>query len=366
MEQAVTYLFLVSFIIQLLYYFLIYRNVLRRDEEHENTGLLPPLTVIISAKNEAENLRNFLPLILNQSYSEFELIVVNDASTDGTKNILSEFQSSYNNLQVIEIKEEYSKGKKNALTKAVAAAKYEYLVFTDADCYPVSENWLKTIARLYSENIEIVLGYGAYKKQKGFLNKLIRFETLFNAMQYMSFAISGFPYMGVGRNLSYKKSVWIKNGGFLKHKNILSGDDDLFVNAAATKKNIKILTDAGSKTVSIPKNKFKDYLKQKKRHLSTGNYYKQIYKLLLGTEVFSRFLFYVGVIILLCIQKLVLTVILLYLMRIMIIFIFLKKFSDKINDKQNLFFISIFDILIPMLNLFVFTGTLFDKKIVWK
>ncbi len=366
MEQAVTYLFLISFIIQLLFYFLIYKKVLKKHKVKENTGLLPPLTVIISAKNEAENLRNFLPLILNQSYPEFELIVVNDVSTDGAKNILSELQSSYNNLQVLEIEGEHSKGKKNAVTKAVSAAKYEYLVFTDADCYPISENWLKKIASAYSENTEIIIGYGAYQKQKGLLNKLIRFETLFNAMQYMSFAIFGFPYMGVGRNLSYNKSVWIKNGGFLKHKNILSGDDDLFVNAAATKKNIKILTDSESKTVSIPKNKFRDYLKQKKRHLSTGKYYKQIHKSLLGTEVFSRFVFYVGLIFLISIKKLVLTVMLLYLARIMIIFIFMKKFSDKINDKQNLFFIPIFDILIPLLNFFIFVRTMINKRIVWK
>ncbi len=342
--------------------------MLKRNEVIEKEEKSISLSVIISAKNEARNLQKFLPLILEQNYPNFELIVADDASTDETENILRKFQKTYPNLKVLDIEKENGdvKGKKNALSHAITSAEYNYLVFTDADCYPDSENWLRKIIGSYSENTEIVIGFGTYEKRKGFLNKLIRFETLFNAMQYMSYALSGFPYMGVGRNLSYKKTLWLKNKGFSGHEHILSGDDDLFINAAANKKNIAILTDPESKTISIPKECFKDYVKQKKRHLSTGKYYKIRHKFLLGTEILSRFIFYSGIIIFSVVHKFVLIAIILYVIRIFVLLIFTKIFSDKLKEKQNLFFIPIFDILIPLLNLLIYSGTFFDKKIVWK
>ena len=366
--EIIIYTLSISFVIQFLYYTGIYSRVLITVKNLGNKKDLPPLSVIISTNNEADNVQNFLPLILNQDYNKFELIVVNDRSTDKTQDILNQFQEIYNNLKVIIINElsEKISGKKNALTKAIETAKHEHLIFTDADCYPVSKNWLRTIANSYTKKTEIVIGYGGYEKQKGFLNKIIRFETLFNAMQYMSFALLGFPYMGVGRNLSYKKSLFLQNNGFSTHKKITSGDDDLFINKTANKKNTEVLINNESITISIPKTKFKDYLKQKRRHLSTGKYYKQKHKLLLGTEILSRFFFYIGIIFSLFFQKFNEIALIMYSVKLLSIFIITKSFSGKLKEKHNLFFIPIFDILIPVINLFIYISTLFNNKIEWK
>jgi len=176
------------------------------------------------------------------------------------------------------------------------AAKNELLVFTDADCYPVSNKWLQEISKAYTHKKQIVLGYGGYETKKGLVNKLIRFDTLFIAMQYLGFALSGRPYMGVGRNLSYVKTLFFKGVGFSKHYHLISGDDDLFINDNANKNNTAVVISAESFTRSIPQTSFVNWAKQKKRHLTTGKLYKFGNKFFLSLEPFSRFIFYAGII----------------------------------------------------------------------
>ncbi len=357
----------VSSFVQLCYFFCVYYRILKHQSQFDSEAVLFPVSVIISAKDEAENLQKFLPLILNQNYPEFEVIVVNDRSKNCTGQVLKSLKENFSNLIIADVteKEPGINGKKNALTKGINISNYDYLVFTDADCYPVSENWLKEIVSTYRIDNELIIGYGGYKKQKGFLNKIIRYETLFNAMQYMSFALSGFPYMAVGRNLSYKKDVFVKNNGFKNHLNMMSGDDDLFLNEVGNKIKSTVVCNPESKTVSIPEKNFLSYLKQKKRHLSTGKYYKPVNKLLIGTEILSRFFFYLSLLILIF-YKMFFLVLSVYAIRTIILIIFVKKFSERLKEKINLFFIPIFDILIPIINLFVFSGTFFDKNIRWK
>ncbi len=366
--RVLTSVFIASFIIQLVYYSAVYLRIIFQHKKPIKKENLLPLSVIISAQNEAENLKNFLPLILNQDYPDFEVLVINDNSKDDTRNILSEFISRYDNLTVLDAeKNSFGSGnKKRALTKAISKVKNDLLVFTDADCHPVSNLWLKKIASTYSTDTEIVIAYGAYEIRKSFLNRIIRFETLFNAVQYLSFADLGFPYMAVGRNLSYKKSTFLKTNGFESHKNILSGDDDLFINEVADRKNTKIITDFESKTISIPKHSFKTYLIQKKRHLSAGFKYRFRNKIIIGTEITTRFIFYLFFLIFLIVGTNTEAVILLFFIRTIISVSVIHLIAMKMKEPNNLFFIPIFDILIPLLNLVILAGTVFDKKNIWK
>ncbi len=366
--KILTGIFIASFIIQLAYYLLIYLRILFRNNLSVKNNDLLPVSVIISARNEAENLKKYLPLVLNQDYPDFEIVVINDNSSDNTKEILSEFKSEYKNLTILDAEKNLNgKGnKKRALTQAISKAKYDLLIFTDADCYPVSDIWLKKMVSAYSENTEILIGYGAYEKQNGFLNRIIRFETLFNALQFLSFADLGFPFMAVGRNISYKKSVFFKINGYESHKNILSGDDDLFINEAADATNTKIITDFESKTVSVPKQKFKEYLKQKRRHFSSSSEYRLRNKIIIGTEIISRFIFYLFLFILIIYGAEYETAFIFFFIRMIVSVSVIKLFAVKIKEPNILFFIPIFDILIPVLNLIIFSGAVFDKKIIWK
>jgi len=238
----------------------------------------PPVSVIICAKNEAENLKDFIPSILEQNYTDFEVILVNDASIDDTLEVMESFEKLDPRVRLVDVKniEAFWGKKKYALTLGIKKAKNSALLFTDADCRPESNMWISEMASNFRDNKTIVLGYGGYLKNKGsFLNKLIRYETLLTAIQYFSFAKWGIPYMGVGRNLAYTSQEFYAQNGFATHLHIKSGDDDLFVNQAGTEENTAITFNRASITRSIPKTSFSTWILQKRRHISTANFIKR-------------------------------------------------------------------------------------------
>ncbi len=224
-------------LVQLYFSLFVHLKLARIKVEEIPEKASEPISVIICARNEAKNLLQNLPLILEQNYPDFEVVVVNDRSWDGTKEVLDDFAKNYNNLKIVTVGEgaKFIAGKKFAATMGIKAAAHNWLVFTDADCYPASNNWLMDMQPPDDDAKEIVLGYSPYLKKDGLLNALIRFETFFTAVNYLSFALKGMPYMGVGRNMAYKKSLFFENKGFAAHMHIPSGDDDLFVNANANK-----------------------------------------------------------------------------------------------------------------------------------
>ena len=254
----------------------------------------PPVSVIIAAKNEAENLQRFLPEILEQDYPDFEVIVVDDGSEDYTGQVLESFKKQFSHLRTTYIKPDnhFKHGKKLAVTVGIKAAKNDYFVFTDADCGVSSKNWLKLMSRNFKENT-LVLGFGGYEKQSSFLNKLIRYDTTQIAILYFSKAISEKPYMGVGRNLAYTKSLYEQVKGFSSHYHIPTGDDDLFVNEAADFATTGIETNPDSFTFSVPPKSFKEWRRQKSRHLLGSKFYSLKQKSFLGVESFSRGFFHI-------------------------------------------------------------------------
>ena len=254
-----------------------------------------PVSVIICARDEAAKLATNLPGSLVQNYpSTHEVIVVNHNSQDDTRYLLDEFKKTFKGLHIVNLTQEAIgiPGKKYPLSMGIKEAVHEILLLTDADCVPASEYWIQKMQDGYDEKTEIVLGYGAYNKKPGFLNKLIRFETFHAALQYLSFALAGVPYMGVGRNLSYKKDLFLRNKGFSSINHIPGGDDDLFINMVATAQNTRIVIDPDAFTLSEPKKNFSDWMRQKSRHYTTGKYYKAKNRFLLTLYAVSHFFFY--------------------------------------------------------------------------
>lgn len=297
--NTILVLFCVVFAIHLIFYLFVYSGFAFKRKKHtlENASY-PAVSVVICARNEEEFLKKHLPYVLEQDYPEYEVIVVNDCSTDYSQNVLNELQVKYPRLRSLIIHEDkvYKHSKKLPLTVGIRSAKYEYLVFTDADCYPASNNWLKAMMGSFDDNTEIVLGYGAYGKRKGLTNYLIRMDTFQIGLQYLSLAIAGMPYMGVGRNLAYKKSLFLKQKGFAPYCHIPSGDDDLFINKAATRFNTRIASGPDSVTISEPKENLKEWVRQKRRHVSTARYYKFSSLFILGAITFSQYLFWLTLI----------------------------------------------------------------------
>lgn len=293
--EIIFYLFAAAAAIQVFYYTWFFSRIAFYKPPVKDQSQQHPVSVIVCSRDEDENLARNLPGLLVQQYpTSFEIVAVNDNSVDDSKYILQELKRTFKTLNVVELTHEAKliRGKKYPLSIGIREARHEILLLTDADCVPASEHWITKMQDGYGNGTEIVLGYGAYHKKPGLLNKLIRFETFHTALQFLSYALAGVPYMGVGRNLSYKKDLFLRNKGFSSINHIPSGDDDLFINKVATRKNVSVVIDKESITRSRPKTTWKSWLKQKSRHYTTAKYYKAKHKFLLGLYFITQFLFY--------------------------------------------------------------------------
>ncbi|GAK93812.1 N-acetylglucosaminyltransferase [Nonlabens ulvanivorans] len=277
MEIGIAFIVLAGFVlINIVYYFFLARVGFYKSPQ--NTTSQDAVSVIVCSKNEQDNLKVLVPLLLQQNHPSFEIILINDASIDDTLEVIEQFQELDHRIKKVDVvnNESFWGNKKYALTLGIKKAVNEKLIFIDADCKPSSQSWLQIMADGFTENKSIILGYGAYEKKKySILNALIRYETGLTAIQYMSYALHGNPYMGVGRNLAYTSKQFYDVSGFIDHMKVLGGDDDLFVNQAATRDNTAVIIEPDAFTVSTPpKNTWSTWWTQKRRHINTASHYK--------------------------------------------------------------------------------------------
>ncbi|MCM0371684.1 glycosyltransferase [Bacteroides fragilis] len=355
----------VLLIVQLIYYLGLYNRIhthnlaVGKDEVHFGREL-PPLSVVICARNESENLRRNLPAILKQDYPDLEVIVINDGSTDESEDLLSELEEEYPNLyhSFTPDSARYISRKKLALTLGIKASKYDWLVFTEADCTPVSDKWLRRIARNFTPSTDIVLGYSGYERGKGWLHKRVSFDSLFTSLRYLGFALAGKPYMGIGRNLAYRKELFFKVKGFSTHLNMQRGEDDLFINQIANENNTRVETSPDSVIRMQPVERYKDWKEEKVSYMATARFYKGSQRWLLGLETATRLLFYVA-----CLSGIVFgilsfhwlaagLVLLLWIVRYSAQAYVINKTANEMGDNRSYYFtLLVFDIIRPLQSL---------------
>ena len=362
-------IFSVAAAIQLFYYYFFYLSVFTYKQNVPGKAS-HHVSVIICARNEAENLSNFLPAVLELDYPDYEVIVVNDCSEDNSYVILGKYLMQYPHLKISTVNKDpkFTHNKKFAQFIGIKAAKNEILLFTDADCQPESDKWLEGMTSHFDDKITFVLGYGGYRAEKGLLNKYIRYDSMTIAMQYLGMAIRGIPYMGVGRNLAYRRSAFFANKGFGAHTNLASGDDDLFVNTNASGLNTCVEFSRNTHTRSVPKSTISEWITQKKRHLTTAPYYKLKDKLLLATEPVTRIIFYTAFILLLSFSFFWIFVLAIFVTRLITQIIVFNLVQKRLNEPRLLAYSLIFDIFSPLINSIVYLGN-FGKRSdnnVWK
>jgi hypothetical protein len=255
-------------------------------------GHCPPLSVLVAARNASDNLHQYLPTVLAQEYPVFEVLVVNDDSADNTAAVLETLCARFPHLQVLTLTPKVSPGKKAALQMAIDAARHDWLVFTDADCLPASDQWLRHLAGAMQPGVDIVLGYGPFFPEQTFWGRWVRFEADMAAVTYLSLTQLGMPYMGVGRNVAWRKKLFGDTGGYEAHVHLPGGDDDLMVNAAARRGNTAVVLSPEAFVYSASKSDWTGWLRQKRRHLSAGRAYKPMHQVVLAGLSLSRALFH--------------------------------------------------------------------------
>lgn len=368
--EILLYLFGAVVLIQIIFYAFIFGNFSskKRDKPFVKTSVYP-ISVLICAKNEAENLKKNLPLILSQDYPNFEVVLINDGSTDSTLKVMKRFKKEHDTIKIVDVKsiEAFWGNKKYALTLGIKASTHEHLLFTDADCKPLSNQWIKEMVNHFANDKSIVIGYGAYEKvRKSFLNKLIRFETLLTALQYFSYAKLGQPYMAVGRNLAYTKSLFFQANGFINHMNIKSGDDDLFVNEVATSSNTALCSSENGFTESIAKTTYSDWILQKRRHISTSKHYKTKHKLMLALFYVSQIAFLMLAVVLISSLQFWQIVVGLIVLRYIVVYISLAAAAKKLREKDLIVLIPLLELFLVVSQLSIFIKNLTSKPNHWK
>lgn len=354
--------------VQIFYFLFFFIRVAWYRNKTPKSIPLTPVTVVICAKNEANNLRKNLPLILEQEYPQFEVLVVNDNSEDESRNVLYDLSFRYPHLTVRDLTQESRVllGKKYALTIGLKAAKNEIVILTDADCVPSGKNWLREMRMKFEDNKDIVLGFAPYKKLPGLLNKCIRYETFWSAMQYLSFAMAGMPYMGVGRNLAYRKKLFFSKNVFAKNMNLISGDDDLFINEVATRRNTKVQLSKESFVLSEPKKTWDEWFHQKRRHLTTGKHYRPAHQFFLALLHLSHLVFYLTFILLIVYDTHYQEILGIFGFRYLCMFLIFYPAMKRLNSLDLFLWVPLMDILLNVYYIVMSPSLLKNKTTTWK
>jgi len=348
-------------------YYIVFSKIAFYKPISENKKNTIPVSIIVCAKNEANNLKKNIPLLLGQEFPSFEIILINDCSTDDTLDVMESFEKENDTIKIVDVvpNEAFWANKKYALTLGIKKARYKKMLFIDADCWPNSPYWLATMSSKFKDEKQLVLGYGGYEKRKGLLNKLIRYETLVTAIQYFSYAKAGIPYMGVGRNLGYTSDLYYNVNGFMSHIRIPSGDDDLFVNEAATKENTAVCLEKTGFTTSVAKTTFASWVKQKRRHITTAHLYKGKHKFLLSSFFIFNMLFWVFLTLcyFFCPWMLVTAILIL---RIGIQWVIYGGSASVLNEKNLIYYIPFLDLFLIVFQLVIFITNTVAKPANWK
>ena len=330
---------------------------------------LPGVSVVLCAHNERENLSHYLQALITQDYPTYEVIVVDDGSEDDTREIIERYMVHDDRLHMTFVPYGARVGstKKLALTLAAKAAKYDYLLMTDADCVPENKLWIRAMMNGFADGKDVVLGFSPYFEETGHVNRLVRYDTLFNGLHYMGAAYWGLPYMGVGRNLAYRKSLFFESGGFTHLMTNTAGDDDLFVNHVATSRNTAVVLQRESLVWSVPKRTMREWWQQKRRHLSVSPAYKLSTKIRLVTEPLTRGLFYALVLFILIrygVSLISLAALVLFLLRWILQTAIINTSARRIGTKRfRMATVLWLDITLPLVNLWMLAVPMRSKKI---
>jgi cellulose synthase/poly-beta-1,6-N-acetylglucosamine synthase-like glycosyltransferase len=351
-------LFFTALTIQAFYYLIVFGKLYlyKARPKVENNPIIP-VSVVICARNEAVNLSENLSKILEQKYPQFEVIVVDDASSDSTPQVLKSLKKLHPNLSIhrIEPANKIMEGKKQALALGISKAKHEHILLTDADCKPSGKHWITSMTDAFGDNNTLVLGLAPYYHKNGLLSDLVTYETAMTALQYVSYALWQMPYMGVGRNMAYTKTLFAMSGMAKLHQDIPSGDDDLLVQAAGKYASSAVCINKNSLMWSNAPETWRAWFRQKLRHYTTGSRYQFFHRFFLGAFLVSKLMLFISGIYLLIVTGLSLKISIAlgvyFLMGVAALAVFKRKSGMPVHLKLSPLLDLMYSFLVPILGL---------------
>lgn len=325
-----------------------------------------PVSVIICTKNDLINLKKNLVVVLEQKHPVFEVILMDDHSTDGTFQFVKGLQKKYKHLKYYKASDSIKNvpGKKWALVEAVSKAAYKNLLLTDADCRPSSLSWIEIMSSHFTSKNRIVLGIGQYVPSGNWYDNLIQYETMFTALTYLGFALKNSAYMGVGRNLAYSKEIFKPE--YFANDNLASGDDDLLIQRAMKTNNTTICIDTKAQTFSESPSTYKNWISQKQRHFSTAFLYKPIVKIKLGLLKLSFYTPNFIILLLLAQNYHAALVISITVIRWFFWLLIFSRLKEKLGFTHRIYLLPWYEFYFCLFDIWIATINLKKKKINWK
>ena len=361
------YIFLVATVVQLLYHLFIFIRIwFYKESEHVN---YKPVSVIVSSKNQLDDLRSNLIYFLDQEYPKFEVIVINDASSDGTDDYLEELQKKYDYLKVvtntIQENDRFNKGKKFGITLAIKSATHDNLLFSDADSYPSSNQWIKKMQASFSSKNQIVLAYSRLVKRKGLLNRLLRYESVYLGLLSFSSALCGFSLLAQRRNIGYNRELFFSINGFFSHLNLSRGEAKLFVDEASNSSNTAVCLSAQAMTLSNKQKSYSEWFYHKRSYFHLSKRLRFSSLLILGMNFFSQFSFWMLIPVLLIYQINIQFVLLAFSLRFCMQYVVYWKMCKFTNEYSLLWFLPLYEISIMLIHFMLFLSTFIKKVNDW-
>lgn len=364
MLSLLLYVFIAIVLIQLFYYLGVFSSF-SFSKETENNPKRIPVSVIVYARNQAEEIKQLLPNLVNQNYHDYELVLVDNASTDETLDVYKEYAQMFSNIRLVRVEniETFWNNKKYAQTLGIKAAKHEYLLFIDAEKNIDNEFWIMSMASNFTLNKTIVIGSSMYIKTKGFLSKISRYDLVFSQLHSFSWTNFGSPFSYFSRNLAYKKEEFYKVNGFITHMNNPLGEREFFINEASKSKNTTFSYSKNSVIYLQPLAKFSEWFKQKKDDdilLSELKFGAKFKIRLFNT---SQFLFFIIAIALLILQIEWLITTIIIILRYLICWIIIGKTTKKFNQKDLIWMFPFLELFKTLTQTNIFVQNIFRKKI---
>jgi len=285
-----TILFALGLLILCLYYGIFFFRLGRykgpsRKKNSPSTAKLPPVSVVLAAQNDGDWLRQNLVYLLEQDYPDFEVVVVDYLSTDETQYILRLLAQNYSRLKVVTLTNNANgyQGLKYPFSIGIKTAQNDILLLAEPECIPMDTtqfNWIRSMVSGYvHDHIDIVLGYCGIAYKPSLFNWLQQYDNLLYSVEYLGSAILRAPFTGNGRNLSYRRSLFLKNDGFIYHYNIPDGADDMFVNQNARPRNTAVVISPESFTLVQPQPTLCQWHLYRRHRVSTHSFYSLPLKL---------------------------------------------------------------------------------------
>lgn len=368
-EQPFVFWLLVSFaaiaLVQLIYFWLLFVRLAFYKKTFEETEE-KPVSVVIIANNQYRDVNENLAAFLEQAHRKYEVVLVVDNSEDGTMELAEEFTAKYPHLRIVELTQSLNwfSGRKFPLSLGIKSAYSDLILLTDITCRPANDHWITQMTSAMQPGREIVLGYSSWRTTSK-INKWLRFTAFYDALLYLSAALSGIAFKGIGRNLSYTRELFYRNKGFSAHYTIIAGDDELFVNKTATRKNVSAQLSAASRIDQVRPVTFRQWLQSERARLRIRHYFKPGHRLLIETYNVSLFLFYAILTALVILKAPWISVAAIFALRLISQLILFGLIQKRLHEKNLLLLTPFFEILLLLIDFFIRLRLLFSPKRKW-